>query len=338
MACGGNHTMLLLDDGTLYGCGDNSKNQLCSDVTVAHWKEWKPLSGAGNIKYKDVACGWEFAVVINDKNEILSRGCGLKGELGLGKEFSKNDFVKVMDVKDGSKLFASFQNCVVVERGKYCPSDKKKSGTRIYGWGSNTKCQLFEPKCRKVDSPVLIYDNDDVTVEYVAMGKDFMLFVDEQGRIVAVTGSLPKGFIFDEWAMLYGLKVHCMWTSLHIWATEEGLAKKTGVYSIGNGTHGQLYNNEECDDLIEIKKIAVGSEHGILLCGKNSTSDVVACWGWGEHGNCGRIQDGSTGPMNDYSNAISPLNEIFTIAHPNQKKVKIFGGCATTWIVISSQC
>lgn len=326
--------MLLLDDGTLYGCGDNSKNQLYSISTVAHWKVWKPVSGDGNIKFKDVACGWESTVVINNQNEVLSRGCGLKGELGLGKELRRDDFEKVMDVQDGSKLFGSFQNCVVVER-KYCSSDEKKAGTRIYGWGSNTKSQLFEPKCRVVDSPVLIYDNDDVTVEYVAMGKDFMLFVDVRGRIVATKGSLPKGFIFDDWAALDGLEVHCMWTSIHI-LVRESLQRKAGVYSFGNGSHGQLYNNEEWRSSVNIKKIALGSEHGILLLDKNSTQDAVACWGWGEHGNCGRIQVGSTEIINDYSNAVSPLNEVFAIDHPEEKKVKLFGGCATTWIVISS--
>ncbi|GAV53725.1 hypothetical protein ZYGR_0AK02270 [Zygosaccharomyces rouxii] len=214
-----------------------------------------------------------------------------------------------MNVEKGSKLFSSFQNCVVVE-----PYGK---GSRVLGWGSNTKCQIREPKCRIVDRPHVVYVNEDVMIDYVAMGKDFILMVDVHGCIVHAQGFLPRDFCIQEWQGR-PVRVSCMWSSLHI-------QYNGTIHSYGNGNHGQLYT---APNPLEIDSFTTGSEHGILIHNKSQ----IFCWGWGEHGNCGRT-DGQ-GSINDYSNVVSPLNKIFT-TDPNTK-LRIYGGYASTWIV--SEC
>lgn len=308
IACGGNHTVLLLDNGTAYACGDTSCGQLGRGE---RWEGWRDLLEG----VRDVACGWEFTVAINGQNEVVSCGSGPKGELGLGAVKKTNHFQKVMDVSEDSRLFASLQNCTVV-----VPTGT--SGSKVYGWGSNTKCQLHKPKSRVVDRPVVIYESASVRVKYAALGRDFILLIDAEGRIVHTSGAIPVEFNLEMWATCAGLDVLCMWTSMHIWAPGKGL------YSYGNGNHGQLFKRDEWCPSADIKSVAVGSEHGVLL----TKPGTVACWGWGEHGNCGRLRRDSGSIINDRSNVISPLCEVFEA--PAQ--CLLFAGCATTWIV--SEC
>lgn len=300
--CGGNHSVLLLDDGRLYGCGDNSQSQLGSNNTGEHWVGWQVMEE----NYRDVTCGWEFTAVINTRNQLLVRGRGLKGELGIGEAKRSMHFARIMDVQKGSKLFSSFQNCVVVE--------PYGEGSRVLGWGSNTKCQVKEPKCRIVDRPHVIYATSTALIDYVAMGKDFIVVVDTYGHILHVQGSIPQEFYLEDWRGK-PVQISCMWSSLHVLYNQS-------IYSYGNGNHGQLYENS-C--LLEIDFFNTGSEHGILI----SKDSKVFCWGWGEHGNCGRTS--GNGSINDYSNVISPLNEIFEA--DSYARLKIYGGYASTWIV-----
>lgn len=308
ISCGGNHTALLLQDKSLYGCGDNSCHQLGSREEET-WTGWRAFED----KFLDVTCGWEFTAMINLKNELLTRGRGLKGELGTPNTKQAQEPVKVMNVRPGSKLFSSFQNCVVVE-----PTG---SGSRVLGWGSNTKCQLRTPKCRILDHPVVLYQSENCIVDYVAMGKDFMVLVDIEGFIVHTCGLLPPGFSQHEWE---GKSVHvsCMWSSLHIWPGPGA----TTIFSYGNGKHGQLFTAPHRH---AIETYATGSEHGIVA----TTTGGVLCWGWGEHGNCGRVN--GSGCINDYSNVISPLNCVFTTSEPASVTLKVYGGCASTWIIVT---
>lgn len=304
LSCGGNHTMLLLEDGRLYGCGGNNQSQLSfrNKEEEDYWVEWQLLEGI----FEDVTCGWDFTVVIDASNQLLARGSGLKGELGIGETKKSSHFTKIMDLAKGSKLFSSFQNCVVVE-----PYGK---GSRVLGWGSNTKCQIRIPKCRMIDRPYVIYANENTLIDYVAMGKDFMLMVDVHSRIVHAQGFLPQEFHIQEW-LDKPVQISCMWSSLHI-------CYNGTIHSYGNNSHGQLYTAEYP---LEIDSLTTGSEHGILIHNKNQ----VFCWGWGEHGNCGRIN--GQGLTNDYSNVVSPLNKIFTV--DPDTTLRIYGGYASTWIV-----
>lgn len=321
--------MLLLDDGCLYGCGDNSMNQLSNEDHTKAWQEWRLFNKE---RFQDVACGWEFTVAINQYNEVLCRGNGPKGELGLGddQKFGK-DLEKVMIVNEGSKLFGSLQNCVLIEP-KYVKGEKK--GSRVYGWGSNTKCQLFKPKGRSVNTPTMIFESDHILIDYVAMGKNFFVFVDTRGRIVKATGFLPAKFNFGEWSSCENLQVRCMWTSIHILVRQDLTEdRKRGIYSFGNNTHSQLFNLEKWELPMELENFAVGSEHGIIVYRNKESERLVACWGWGEHGNCGRLrsaQDLEFDSVNDNSKCASSLNTL--ISFTEQGPVKVFGGCATTWI------
>lgn len=313
IVCGGNHTLLLFEDGELQGCGDSTMGQL-GDPSIRGWHS----IFKGKL-ILDVACGWEFTVVIGSDNKVYSSGVGSKGELGLGDSHLKcSSFRKVMEIPEGynGKLYASLQNCVLVLR--------KDDHCQVYGWGSNTKEQLGKPKSRRITQPTLIYESKLKLVEHVAMGKHFMIYLDKRQTIFSTQGSLPEEFLLKDWLDRPNVSVSCMWTSIHI--SYEGK-----IYSFGNDRYKQLFHNDQIGDTLKIQSFTTGSEHGILAL----TDNQVYCWGWGEHGNCG---SGSTAipitAINNLSNITSDLALLPLSLTSLHKNIRLFGGCATTWVVV----
>ncbi|QHS71421.1 Ats1p [Saccharomyces paradoxus] len=292
IACGGNHSVVLLNNGSLVGCGDNRRGELNNAQALQQVRGWRPVEIPAPVV--DVACGWDTTVTVDAAGHVWQRGGGCY-------EFTQRH-VPLHSNEERIAVYGCFQNFVVVQ------------GTRVYGWGSNTKCQLQGQKCRSVTEPMLVYDTGSVPVDYVAMGKDFMIIVDEGGRIVHASGRLPTGFELEQQQERHGLVVTCMWTSIHLWDR-----RLNTVESFGRGTHSQLFPQEGLH--FPIVDITTGSEHGILVTTSQEGEShyyKVYCWGWGEHGNCG--------PQKGSQRGLQLVGQY-------SGKPRVFGGCATTWIV-----
>lgn len=348
IACGGNHTVILLKNGGILMTGSNESGQLLDDMgckIISRWRKsdesWdfgrqkdgriigNDNKGNDSIEYVvDITCGWDFTMVATSFNKVYVRGQGLKGELGAGTNTLKSSkFIEVFhssDPKDKIQIFSSFQNCIILV------TNQTNGLSRVYGWGSNSKCQLWSPKCKSVFEPTLIYETEDHIINYVSMGKDFMVYIDSNGSIVHATGNLPKTFDIDSWRNQNNLTVLSMWSSIHIIET----IPKFKISSYGFNMHNQLLETDNVTGL-NVNCVAVGSEHGIMTCDEGDKISV-RCWGWGEHGNCGSLNKDKVAIINDRSNESSPLNEVMSISKENKEKVSIFGGCANTWIVISN--
>lgn len=334
ISCGGNHTIMLLSDGSMLGCGDNSSGQLADVKEHNRLVGWKKLQTPGKV----VACTacWESTIIVTEDGRVYSRGTGLKGELGLGESLleSRDEFQLVLQISsfENPRLFSSFQNCILVV-------DKPdRSGSIVYGWGNNTKCQLTEPKSRRISLPNIIYEEDNMVSE-VSMGKDFLIIVDSNGTIIKYKGNIPEDFIsnYEEcWKSQQGLTIKSMWKSVHI-GTKKDMNK---LYSYGNNIHGQLFPGIGTTGIKNIEMFTTGSEHGILLAEvSNEKRKTVFCWGWGEHGNCGSLNSDKSVSnwVNDKANVSSPLNPVITLKDNDvHTYIQLFGGCASSWIVTNT--
>ncbi|CAI1793571.1 hypothetical protein SEUBUCD646_0A00570 [Saccharomyces eubayanus] len=295
IACGGNHSVVLMSNGTLAGCGDNRRGELQGTAALQQVPGWTPIEVPAPVV--DVACGWDTTVVVDTRGHVWQRGGGRY-------EFEQRH-LPVLDPADGRiAVYGCFQNFVVVQ------------GPQVYGWGSNTKCQLQARKCRSVVEPTLVCDLGSVAVDYVAMGKDFLVVVDKNGRMAHASGRLPAGFQLEQQEARLGLEVRCMWTSIHVWDRRQGT-----VESFGRGTHAQLFPQDAVAVGVPITNFTAGSEHGILVTASQEEPlhYDVHCWGWGEHGNCGPQRGSQPGLQLVGRYATSP---------------RVFGGCATTWVVL----
>ena len=151
---GFDHSLFLQDDGTLWCCGNNSVGEL----GLGH-NEWIfepvpiPFFVINKIRIKQVKCGSNHHLALDDRCFVYSWGCNKFGQCGDGKakqclntprliEFFANEIVKGIDC-------GSFHSYCRTEEGKH------------YLFGSNyeNECVTFNDKQEKVMQPFCINDN-----------------------------------------------------------------------------------------------------------------------------------------------------------------------------------
>lgn len=116
------------------------------------------------------------------------------------------------------------------------------------------------------------------------------------GRDFTILGS--GAVLGRPWTIPQSHQIRCGWSFA-------AYGNKTWHF-IGNNSHGQTEPPHH-----DYETIALGSEHGLGAL----ADGTVETWGWGEHGNCP-----------------SPLK-----IHKNKfKTIKLFGGCATSFIYLAT--
>ena len=299
VTAGGNHTLMLLSSGRVSITG--SKQEILGE---------KHTPGSMILSHTVKLCSatWNACVLCTKQDSIFTYGKGNKGELGRGLNIIEAhslglavdisslvpDGVSVIDLASG------VQHSVLV-----------LSNGQAIGWGNGRKGQLGHPfemawEPRKIEGV-------DFKVRRAVCGREFTYLVGEPGEgRHAILGS-------DKWgvrstapeAIPFWKDIGASWGSIFV------LQDSGDVRAWGRNDHGQLPPR----NLPKIKKMAVGSEHVIML---TVDGQVLAC-GWGEHGNCGlmAIDHGQT------------RNVYHTIDIPDGRKNQILGvgaGCATSWI------
>ena len=307
IVAGGNHTLLLLDNGTVYYAGSPRDGQVNSGSPLPSTSTFRKayISRLGD-KVMNCSAFWEGSVFVNAVNQIFTTGLGSKGELGVGgisaspglqmlEHFSPNhsqDWSKIIDVTSGVD-----HTVVVLANGD------------VWGWGNGRKGELAQPsefvwvprRFRELEFPVI----------RAVCGREFTLLIGNGGRCTilgsnkhAIKSQTPSAI--PEWA-----DISASWGSLFV-------LKSCGrIESWGRNDHGQLIP----PGLPEIQQIVAGSEHVVALTKENK----VVSWGWGEHGNCGTDTDGD-GDVKANWNEIS-----FDQAEYHGEVLGIGAGCATSF-------
>ena len=88
--CGGSYTIILKNDGTLWGCGANGSGQLGLGDTTNRTTFTQITTNTDNIK--EVYCGGSYTIIL--KNDGTLWGCGANGggQLGLGDTTNRTTF------------------------------------------------------------------------------------------------------------------------------------------------------------------------------------------------------------------------------------------------------
>ncbi|KAF6072849.1 Regulator of chromosome condensation (RCC1) repeat family protein [Candida albicans] len=75
IAGGGNHTMVILDNGEVFSCGSNEFGQ-CGLPRGESLGVFHKVPGND---WLDISCGWEFSILVKRSGEVYVCGRGLKG-------------------------------------------------------------------------------------------------------------------------------------------------------------------------------------------------------------------------------------------------------------------
>lgn len=334
IAAGGNHTLILYEDGSVYAAGSNVDGRCGRDPASGESESMHrfgrvvvsdPVTGRRVDVFKDVAATWEgsFLVasldgVIGDEEEgevVFALGSGARGELGLGEDCGKASSaarVSGLPLRAGvrvSGIASGMGHSVVV-----------LSNGEVYGWGGARKGQLGEEvrDRRIVWEPVRVGDVPFRATGAVC-GREFTVVMgDAAAGELVVLGSKD-----NKWGILSGLANmgslagyaggYASWHGVYVHQRD------SSVVAWGRNDRGQL----PPAGLSSPKKLAIGSEHGMALL----NDGTVKAFGWGEHGNCGPDTD----PQGNVSGG---CNEI-PITGEGASVVDIGAGCATSWIITS---
>ena len=128
--CGGSYTIILKNDGTLWGCGANGSGQLGLGDTTNRTTFTQVTTNADNIK--SVCCGSSHTLIL--KNDGTVWGCGHNGygELGLGNNTNKNTFTQITtNINDIKEIYCGGSHTFML----------KNDGT-LWGCGYNYNGQL----------------------------------------------------------------------------------------------------------------------------------------------------------------------------------------------------
>ena len=305
IVAGGNHTLLQLDDGTVYYSGvqrDGGVSPGSSSAPSTIFEEAYICETMGG-KVKFCSAWWEGSIFVDTEDCIFTTGVGSKGEQGTG---GSSDSAGLQ----GLQLFPKDRN---QEWGKVVGLASAVDHTAViisdgsvWGWGNGRKGQLDSP--HEIAWEPRKFENSGYSVARALCGRDFTFLMNRDGT--------HKILGADKWQLRERSPAQISdWKDVDVsWGSIFVLKKDGRLESWGRNDHGQLAP----PNLPELEKIAAGSEHVVAL----TKDGKVISWGWGEHGNCGVNTDGN-GDVNGRWNEIPVA--------PSERVIGIGAGCATSF-------
>ena len=99
--CGGGHTFILKNDGTLWGTGYNKYGQLGLGDTNYRYTFTQVTTNADDIK--EIYCGEVYTFILKNDGTLWGTGYNLNGQLGLGDGGNRSTFTQVTTNADDIK-------------------------------------------------------------------------------------------------------------------------------------------------------------------------------------------------------------------------------------------
>ncbi|XP_046540985.1 secretion-regulating guanine nucleotide exchange factor isoform X2 [Equus quagga] len=310
---GGGHSAVVTDGGSLFVCGLNKDGQLGLGHTedVLYFTPCRSLLGC---PIQQVACGWDFTIILTGNGQLLSCGSNSFGQLGVPHgprrcvvpQAIEPLREKVVSIAAGLRhALAATASGIVFQWGTGLAS----SGRRLC---PGETLPLF----LTAKEPSRVTGLEDSKATCVVAGSDHSASLTDAGELY-VWGSNKHGQLASQAAFLpvpQKIEAHCFqhekvtavwsgWTHL-VAQTETGK-----VFTWGRADYGQLGRKLESHENWKLDKqglslpcprpqkstpsplhclmgatevVSCGSEHNLAVIGGACYS-----WGWNEHGMCG---------------------------------------------------
>ena len=158
------HSLILKNDGTLWGCGHNGYGQLGLGDTTNRTTFTQITTNADDIK--SVYCGWYYTIIL--KNDGTLWGCGYNGygNLGLGDTTNRTTFTQITtNTNDIKEIYCGTYHVFILEN----------DGT-LWGCGWNNYGQLGLGDTTNRNTFTQITTNaDDIKSVYCGYNHTFIL-------------------------------------------------------------------------------------------------------------------------------------------------------------------
>ncbi|KAM4573325.1 secretion-regulating guanine nucleotide exchange factor [Odontesthes bonariensis] len=313
---GGGHSVVVTENGDVFVCGQNHRGQLGlghnADILTL---QICPIS---NQRVTNVACGWDFTLLLTDNGKLLACGSNAFGQLGVGQAVTHTAaLLSVESLKEPIVSVAAGLRHSLAVGDSGCVY---QWGTGLYSHAKRALSPHPVPShlCSKVPGQVpgldqqkshLVTAGSAHCVCLTGEGDLFLWGSNKHGQLTTSEPFLPSPTLLRR-SLLSGEKVVNVWSGwTHIVAqTESGrvftwgrgdygqlgqqasASRNTELQSAGSVVEGSGQTREACLPA-EVKvlhgatQITCGSEHNLAIVG-----GCLLSWGWNEHGMCG---DGS---------------------------------------------
>ncbi|CAM5120531.1 unnamed protein product [Eretmochelys imbricata] len=312
IAGGGGHSAVITGAGELFVCGQNKGGQLGLNHTedVLCFTSCTALSSVCVIQ---VACGWDFTIILTGNGQVLSCGSNSFGQLGVPQTSGgclipqkiESLTEKVVNVAAGLRhALAATESGMVFQWG-----------TGMASWANRASQGKMIPSFLTAKEPCKVTGLEDVKVKRVTASSCHSVSLTDEGEL-CVWGSNKHGQLVSKETFLVepqkidahffsGEKIGAVWSG---WTHVVAQTDTGKVFTWGRADYGQLgrsavvhdgqrqevqrSSEEHVEQLSNVpvsvpclagaSEIACGSEHNLAVVGGHCFS-----WGWNEHGMCG---------------------------------------------------
>uniref|UniRef100_A0A8C0FMH7 HECT-type E3 ubiquitin transferase n=1 Tax=Bubo bubo TaxID=30461 RepID=A0A8C0FMH7_BUBBB len=289
VACGGNHSVFLLEDGEVYTCGLNTKGQLGHDYEGSKPEQIGALAGQHIVH---VACGESHSVALSDQGQLFSWGAGSDGQLGLTTiedAVTVPRLIKKLNQQTILQVSCGNWHCLALAAGTF------------FTWGQNSYGQLgLGKECPSQASPQRVKSLDGIPLAQVAAGGAHSFALSLSGAVFGwgknSSGQLGLSDERDRESPCH-VKLLRSQKVVYISCGEEHtavLTKSGGVFTFGAGSCGQL-GHDSMNDEVNPRRVLelMGSEVSQIACGRHHTlafvpsSGMIYAFGCGTRGQLG---------------------------------------------------
>lgn len=228
VSIGGQHTLAIAQDGTLWAWGSQANGQLGNNVTSGN--VLNPTQISNNPNWAFVSAGEFYSLAIKKDGTLWGWGRNTDGQLGDGTTTQRNTPVQIGTATDWVGVYAGYAHSIA-----------RKSNNTLWTWGRNTSGQLGINSTAVQQTPIQV--GTDTNWQTVSVGRNHTVAIKNNGELWAwgsnLFGQLGLGNYTNQ---LTPVRVGSgTWKSIEA-GDYYNVAIKTNnsLYSWGDNNFGQL--------------------------------------------------------------------------------------------------
>ncbi|XP_003378945.1 putative HECT-domain protein [Trichinella spiralis] len=283
IACGRHHSVMLLDDGSVFSCGNNDFYQLGHDgikrkpnlYENLHWYIDVKQSFVG-IHVISVACGDAHCVALTNDGHLFSWGSNVYGQLGVERMnvVAKARYPRIQEI--------NLANIVQIACGSNHSLALESTDGVLHAWGLNDHGQLGIGTRESFIGPTTVNKLMGIPICQLAAGASHSLVLTPSGTVFGwgknMFGQIGQN---EQRDILYPSLVKLLRTQkvIRLACGEDFSVAVTatgGLFTFGAGTYGQLGHGNQNSELFPKQVMELmGSVVLDVACGRCHTLAIT---------------------------------------------------------------